>query len=179
MNKILLTDDTLYDKLKAHKEGLKHFAFSVFLFDDNGKLLLQKRAKNKYHSGGLWSNTCCSHFKDLNEFDNRIKTAKKRLLDELGLQFDGVLNEVCILEYKANVDDDLIENEIDYIFTGILNEDKTQFSLNVDEVEEIKFITLDDLKKEIALNKDKYTEWLKIICDDKQLLKQIRQSLTG
>ena len=179
MNKILLTDDTLYDKLKAHKEGLKHFAFSVFLFDDNGKLLLQKRAKNKYHSGGLWSNTCCSHFKDLNEFDNRIKTAKKRLLDELGLQFDGVLNEVCILEYKANVDDDLIENEKDYIFTGILNEDKTQFSLNVDEVEEIKFITLDDLKKEIALNKDKYTEWLKIICNNAKLLQKMLQSFTG
>ena len=179
MNKILLANNTLCDKLKAHKEGLKHFAFSVFLFDKDGKLLLQKRAKNKYHSGGLWSNTCCSHFKDLNEFNNRVKTAKNRLVDELGLQFDGVLNEAGVFEYKPNVDDDLIENEIDYIFTGILNEDKTQFLLNADEVEEIKFITLDDLKKEIALNKDKYTEWLKIICDDKQLLKQMLQSFTG
>ena len=179
MNKILLSDDTLYDKLKAHKEGVKHFAFSVFLFDTDGKLLLQKRAKNKYHSGGLWSNTCCSHFKDLNEFDNRVKTAKKRLFDELGLQFDDILHEIGVFEYKANVGNDLMENEIDYIFTGILNKKELNFALNTEEVEAIKFITLDDLKKEIALNKDKYTEWLKIICDDKQLLKQIRQSLTG
>ena len=179
MRKILLADNTLCDKLKAHKEGLKHFAFSVFLFDTDGKLLLQKRAKNKYHSGGLWSNTCCSHFKDLNEFGNRIKTAKNRLLDELGLQFDDILHEIGVFEYKANVSNDLIENEIDYIFTGILNKKELNFALNTEEVEAIKFITLDDLKKEIKLNQDKYTEWLKLICNNAKLLQKMLQSFTG
>ena len=71
MSDVLLTDNTLFDKLDTHKKGLKHYAFSVFLFNKKGEFLLQKRATNKYHSGGLWSNTCCSHFRNIDEFNNK------------------------------------------------------------------------------------------------------------
>ena len=178
MSKILLADNTLYDKLATHKEGLKHFAFSVFLFNQDNNLLIQKRAKNKYHSGSLWSNTCCSHFRSLNEFNNRIRAIKQRLFDELGLSFDGILNEVCVFEYQSDVGSGLTENEIDYIYTGkIDNNDK--YTLNKNEVEEIDFIELAELKKKIFTDPNKYTEWLKIILKNEELLQKINQSLAG
>jgi isopentenyl-diphosphate delta-isomerase len=167
MCKILLTDQTIFDKLEAHKKGLKHFAFSIFMFNSNGELLLQKRAKNKYHSSGLWSNTCCSHFTKKNDIKNRKQVAKKRLFEELGVRFNGELNEIFVFEYNAMVGQDLIENEFDYVFKGKLNDDECIFSINKEEVEEIKFVNIEWLKNDIKLNPDKYTEWLKLIVKEK------------
>lgn len=163
MSDILLANGALFDKLKTHKQGLKHYAFSVFLFNKNGELLLQKRAVNKYHSGGLWSNTCCSHFRNENEFQNKEITAKQRLKEELGIDFTGDLQLMKLFEYQAQVGD-LIENEIDYIFTGEI-EDVSQ-NINQNEAEEVKFMSLNELKHDIKTNSELYTEWLKLILNN-------------
>ena len=169
MSKILLADKTLCDKLKAHKEGLRHFAFSVFLFNSDNELLLQKRAKSKYHSGGLWSNACCSHFADKNELKNCRRTVKKRLLDELGIVFNGELKEIGIFEYNSDVGNDLIENEIDYIFSGFISDNEcSNFRLNPDEVECVKFVDIGWLKDDIKIHPENYTKWLKLILDNKK-----------
>lgn len=162
MADILLINGEYADKLEAHKNGLQHFAFSVFLFKTNGELLIQKRAKKKYHSGGLWSNSCCSHFADLNEFSNKDKTVKKRLKDELGIDFDGVLKFSGIFPYKSNVGRDLIENEVDYIYVGVFD-DEPAFKLNNEEVEAVRFVKIGELKKSIFSQQGDYTIWLKLI----------------
>ena len=167
MSDILLANGTLFDKLKTHKQGLKHYAFSVFLFNKNGELLLQKRAINKYHSGGLWSNTCCSHFRNENEFQNKEITAIERLKEKLGIDFIGDLQFVKIFEYQTQVGD-LIENEIDYIFTGEIDDDIANISKNINknEAEEVKFMSLNELKNDIKTNSELYTEWLKLILNN-------------
>ena len=93
MSEILLADGTLFDKLEAHKQGLQHYAFSVFLFAKNN-LLLQKRSMKKYHSGGLWTNTCCSHFGGFDDLNNKEKTAARRLYEELGMDYKRDLHLV-------------------------------------------------------------------------------------
>lgn len=167
MSGILLANGTLFDKLETHKQGLKHYAFSVFLFNKNGELLLQKRAVNKYHSGGLWSNTCCSHFRNENEFQNKEITAKQRLKEELGIDFTGDLQLMKLFEYQAQVGD-LIENEMDYIFTGEINDDIANISKNINknEAEEVKFVSLNELKNDIKIHDNFYTEWLKLILNN-------------
>ena len=165
MAELLLINGEQIDKLEAHKKGLQHFAFSVFLFNKKGELLIQKRAKKKYHSGGLWSNSCCSHFADLQEFSNKEYTIKKRLKEELGIDFNSELEFIDIFSYKANVDNGLVENEVDYIYKGVV-EIEPKFHFNENEVEEVKFIKIDELKKDIFLKPEKYTTWLKLICEN-------------
>ena len=170
MNKILLENNTLFDKLETHKKGLKHFAFSVFLFNEKNELLIQKRSKNKYHSNGLWSNTCCSHFKSLEEKNNIEETIKNRIFEELGLKYNEKIQQLTIYNYNENVTDDLIENEIDYIFIGKIN-NNVVFNLNKEEVEEIKFLNFEKLVKEI--NKNNYTIWFYKILNNKDLINKI------
>ncbi len=165
MADVLLINGETYDKLETHKKGLQHFAFSVFLFNTNGNLLIQKRAKNKYHSGGLWSNSCCSHFANLKEFSNKEEIIKRRLKEELGIEFNGELQFIDIFAYKADVGNGLVENEVDYIYKGLIKVDDTEFHLNDNEVEEVKFIGIDELKREISLKPNEYTSWLRLICD--------------
>lgn len=163
MAELLLINGEQIDKLEAHKKGLQHFAFSVFLFNKKGELLIQKRAKNKYHSGGLWSNSCCSHFANLQEFSNKDFTCKKRLKEELGIDFNGNLEFIDIFSYKADVDNGLVENEVDYIYKGFF-EDIPELKIKEDEVENIKYVEISDLKKDISVRPDIYTTWLKLIC---------------
>ena len=179
MSNVLLTDNTLFDKLDTHKKGLKHYAFSVFLFNKKGELLLQKRVINKYHSGGLWSNTCCSHFRNVDEFNNKEKTAKNRLQEELGVDFKGSLNFVDVFEYNEKVNNGLIENEVDYIFTGLIIDDIANIrnNINTDEVEDVIFLTLKELKKDIQDNNEKYTKWLKLIIKNDKLLDKISKTI--
>ena len=164
MNNILLSNGALYDKLQTHQRGLQHYAFSIFLFNSSKELLLQKRALNKYHSGGLWSNTCCSHFKSLKEFNNKEIAIKQRLKDEIGINFAGELKFTTIFKYKATVGS-LIENEIDYIYIGNCDYDvnRVKHSLNRDEVADLKYMSLLDLKQDIKLEPQNYTVWLKKI----------------
>ena len=163
MAEVLLINGEQADKIEVHKKGLQHFAFSVFLFNKKGELLIQKRAKNKYHSGGLWSNSCCSHFANLQEFSNKDFTCKKRLKEELGIDFNGNLEFIDIFSYKADVDNGLVENEVDYIYKGFF-EDIPELKIKEDEVENIKYVEISDLKKDISVRPDIYTTWLKLIC---------------
>lgn len=166
MSNILLEDYNFCDKLEAHKKGLKHFAFSVFLFNKD-KLLIQKRAKNKYHSGGLWSNTCCSHFRNIDEFNNKENTIKNRLYEEIGLKYTNKLSQIGVFDYNEKVGN-LIENEIDYIFIGFI-EDDIKLNLNKEEVDDVKFIDIKELKEDIKENGQNYTIWLKLILNDKNI----------
>ena len=143
------------EKIKVHKLGLLHRSFSIFIFNSRGKLLLQKRALDKYHSGGLWSNTCCSHQENPGIL---IQMANHRLKEEMG--FTCKLEEVSSFIYKTAVGNGLIENELDHVFFGI-SDDKPK--PNKREVTDYKYLALYKIKKDISKNPEKYTKWFKII----------------
>ncbi|MCG2793058.1 MAG: isopentenyl-diphosphate Delta-isomerase [Weeksellaceae bacterium] len=160
MEKVVLVtpnDEVLgqMEKLQAHQNGLLHRAFSVFLFNAEGKMLLQKRAHEKYHSPNQWTNACCSHPR---LYESYLEAAKRRIKEELGI--DCELTEKFHFIYKADVGDGLWEHELDYVFTGDFS---GSFNLNSDEVSEIRYISIEDLQKEIAENPNDFTEWFKII----------------
>lgn len=181
MELILLINNELCDKITAHKNGLQHWAFSVFIFNQANQLFLQKRALNKYHSPNLWTNTCCSHFTDINELDDKENTAKKRLLFELGLDFKGDLLLVDKLEYNADVGNGLIENEVDYIFVGKLASGfdlvEMKKSVNKTEVSDVKFEDISSCIMDVKQNPEKYTEWFKMILNDNEFISKILNCL--
>jgi len=143
------------EKLKAHVEGKLHRAFSVFLFDKNGKILIQKRAKKKYHSGGLWANSCCSH---PTEGESLKEAVKRRLKEELGVGVKN-LKKLGKVKYKLRVGK-LIENEIDHVFVGKIY---GKVKINKNEVEDYKWVEFKDLEKDLKKNEKKYVPWLKFI----------------
>lgn len=145
----------LMEKQQAHVNGLLHRAFSVFVFNDKGEMLLQKRAAGKYHSPNQWTNAVCSHPR---ENESYKQGAERRLFEELGIKAD--LTEKFNFIYKADVGKNLWEHELDYVFTTIYNGD---FHLNKDEVSEIRFISMQDLDTEMKNNPENFTEWFKII----------------
>ncbi len=148
----------LMEKMQAHENALLHRAFSVFLFNDKGEMLLQQRAAGKYHSPLQWTNACCSHPR---ENESYLDAAKRRLQEELGISTE--LTERFNFLYKADVGQGLWEHELDYVFTGEYNGD---FALNPEEVADIKYISIDELKREIEEFPERYTEWFKIIWDE-------------
>jgi isopentenyl-diphosphate delta-isomerase len=157
--KVILVDEKnkvigFEEKLKAHKEGRLHRAFSIFIFNSNGDLLLQKRAKTKYHSGGLWSNTVCSH---PGPGENYGKAVHRRLKEEMG--FDCKLKKLFCFIYKAKFRNGLIENEYDCVFAGKFDGKPKP---NKKEVESYKWISLKELRKDIVKNRSKYSVWLAI-----------------
>jgi isopentenyl-diphosphate delta-isomerase len=101
------------EKIKAHQEGKLHRAFSIFVFNSKGQMLIQKRAKEKYHSGGLWTNTCCSHPRPGEPIE---KAAHRKLKEEMG--FDCEIKEIFSFIYKVKFDNGLFENEYDHVFLG-------------------------------------------------------------
>jgi len=144
------------EKLKAHKEGLLHRAFSVFIFNKEGKLYLQQRAFHKYHSPGLWTNTCCSHPQQ----DEDVKSsAIRRLYEEMGMNVDE-LYLIDKFTYYVRFDNGLIEHELDYVFIGFSDEVP---SINKNEVQNWKTTSLEELKKDIQQNPDVYTYWFKLL----------------
>ncbi len=142
------------DKVKAHQQGLLHRAFSIFIFNSEGKLLLQQRAQSKYHGGGLWTNTCCSH-PQLGE--NVMDSAKERLLMEMGLKCDLIFSHTFI--YKVNVENDLIEHELDHVFIGFQD---THPLINKAEVQAYKWLSIEDIMEDLYQHPDKYTYWFKL-----------------
>jgi isopentenyl-diphosphate delta-isomerase len=142
-------------KLEAHKKGLLHRAFSVFIFNDNGELLLQQRASDKYHSPSLWTNTCCSHQRI---GENNLEAGKRRLFEEMG--FETELKEVFSFIYSAPFDNGLTEHELDHVMVG--NYDKSP-EINQDEVEDFKWMTLESVKIDMEIQPEIYTAWFKII----------------
>ena len=145
----------LMEKQQAHIAGLLHRAFSVFVFNSKGELMIQQRAASKYHSPTLWTNTCCSHPRDNETYE---QAAHRRLEEEMG--FDCELEYKFNFIYKAHLENDLIEHELDHVFIGTFdNEPK----LNPDEVMAYRWVELDDLKKDMEKNPQNYTAWFKII----------------
>jgi isopentenyl-diphosphate delta-isomerase len=162
MYQVILVDENdseigVDQKLKVHKEGRLHRAFSIFLFNSKKELLIQQRAKSKYHSGGLWSNTCCSHADIKDPIKN---TASKRLEEETGLK--AGLKEIFSFQYQTPVSNDMIENEIDHVFVGFSENNSKP---NHSEVESLRWISLNDLKNEIKQFPERFTPWLKIILE--------------
>lgn len=145
----------LMEKIEAHEKALLHRAFSVFVFNDKNELMIQQRAHSKYHSPGLWTNTCCSHQR---EGESNIEAGKRRLQEEMG--FTTALKDTISFIYKAPFDNGLTEHEYDHILIGYFEGEP---NLNPDEVAAWKWMSLEDLKEDMAKNPDIYTEWFKII----------------
>lgn len=143
------------EKLDVHKKAILHRAISVFIFNSKGEWLLQKRAFSKYHSNGLWTNTCCSHpFPG----ETNIQAANRRLMEEMGLTAD--LKEIFHFVYKEKLDNELTEHELDHVFIGFTDEEP---KINTNEVVDWKYVTYDDLLKNIANAPNNYTVWFKKI----------------
>lgn len=145
----------LMEKMEAHENGILHRAFSVFLFNDKGEMLLQKRASGKYHSPNQWTNAVCSHPKIDETY---LEGAQRRLNEELGITAD--LTEKFSFIYKADVGQNLWEHELDHVFTGNY---EGSFVLNNDEVSEVRYISMQQLDEEMNANPENFTEWFKII----------------
>lgn len=142
------------DKMAVHRAGALHRAFSVFLFNQQGQLLLQQRAFDKYHSGGLWTNTCCSH-PGLGE--PVTEAAHRRLREEMGMVSE--LTEVFQFIYRHEFDNGLIEHEYDHVFIGTADDEPIP---NPAEVACFRYVDLDSLLSDIASQPEQYTAWLKI-----------------
>ena len=140
------------EKLKTHQEGKLHRAFSIFVFDDFNRLLIQKRASEKYHSGGLWSNTCCGHPRP----GEQILTAAHRRLQE-EMNFDCPLRKFFDFTYRAELGNNLIENEFDHVFIGKFNGSPRP---DPNEAEDWKWIDFDELKLNVRDQPQEYTYWL-------------------
>ncbi|WP_339703232.1 isopentenyl-diphosphate Delta-isomerase [uncultured Marixanthomonas sp.] len=147
----------LMPKMEAHEKALLHRAFSVFVFNDKNELMIQQRALHKYHSPGLWTNTCCSHQRD---GENNIDAGKRRLQEEMGFSTD--LKETISFIYKAPFDNGLTEHEYDHMLVGKYNDDP---NINPDEVAAWKWMSMEAVEKDMKANPSIYTEWFKIIFD--------------
>jgi isopentenyl-diphosphate Delta-isomerase len=143
------------EKINAHRKGLLHRAFSIFVFNSKNELLLQKRAADKYHSGGLWSNTCCSHPRP---GENLKDAAHRRLQEEMG--FDCSLREVFSFLYKKSFDNGLTEHELDHVFFGKFDGIP---KINNQEVDDYKLINFSDLRKDVKNNPSQYSFWFRLV----------------
>lgn len=166
MEEVILVDtsDTevgTMEKMEAHRKGILHRAFSIILFDESGKMLLQKRSKNKYHSSGLWTNACCSHPLPGERTED---ATRRRLKEEMGIDMQPEFSHTFI--YKASLDKDLVEHELDHVFVGTFN---GRPDINKQEVEDWKYVDLDWLKRDVAEHPHDYTVWFKLIVQDLKL----------
>ncbi len=141
----------LMAKTEAHKKALLHRAISVFIFNSDGEWLLQRRALTKYHSGGLWTNTCCTHPLP---HESNIDAAHRRLKEEMGMHCS--LKELFSFTYSEALDNELTEYEFDHVFIGITD---TIPMINEEEVAEFKYIRYQELELDITNNTSGYTAW--------------------
>ena len=145
----------LMPKMEAHEKAVLHRAISVFIFNNKNELMLQQRALSKYHSPGLWTNTCCSHQRD---GESNIQAGKRRLMEEMGFVVD--LQESISFIYKAPFDNGLTEHEYDHVLIGRYNENP---HINREEVADWKWMPLEAVKRDMEVHSELYTEWFKII----------------
>jgi len=148
----------LMPKMEAHEKAVLHRAFSVFVFNNKNELMLQKRAMHKYHSPGLWTNTCCSHQRD---GESNLAAGKRRLFEEMG--FVTELKETTSFIYKAPFENGLTEHEYDHILVG---QYESVPKINKDEVAEWKWMGLESVKTDIQNVPGNYTAWFKIIFEE-------------
>ena len=163
MEQVILVDEQdqpigLMEKQAAHIGPHLHRAFSVFIFNSKGELLMQQRALSKYHSPGLWTNTCCSHPRSGETLE---EATSRRLLEEMGIACP--MKEVYTFIYMAPVGQGLTEHEFDHVFIGQSDDIP---NINTDEVASWKYMRLDDLKKDLELYPELYTEWFKITFEE-------------
>ncbi len=154
----------LMNKQEAHVKGVLHRAFSIFIFNTKNELLVQQRAFEKYHSAGLWTNTCCSHPR---RGESLLDAANRRLDEEMGMKCD--LRKSFDFIYKANMPNQLIEHEYDHVFFGFSDDNPI---INLEEVANFKYMALNDLEIDIAENSHLYTEWFKICFNE--VLKRVK-----
>lgn len=147
----------LMQKNEAHKKALLHRAISIFVYNTNGDLLLQRRAFDKYHSAGLWTNSCCTH--PLPNESN-LNAANRRLEQEMGIQC--TLIELFTFTYKEILDSELSEHEFDHVFIGITDDMPI---INSNEVSEFKYLNYNDINIEILKNPTQFTVWFKKIIE--------------
>ena len=147
----------LMPKMEAHEKALLHRAFSVFVMNDKNELMLQQRALHKYHSPGLWTNTCCSHQRD---GESSLEAGRRRLMEEMG--FTTPLKETTSFIYKAPFDNGLTEHEFDHVLVGTYNDEPV---INPEEVADWKWMSLEAVKEDIKKKPEQYTAWFKIIFD--------------
>lgn len=159
MERVILVDESdrpqgLMEKMEAHEKAVLHRAFSVFVFDSEGRMLLQRRALEKYHSGGLWTNSCCSHPR---ENETTKEAAHRRLKEEMG--FDCNIEHRFHFIYRAVLDQGLTEHELDHVFTGVHD---GPILPDPDEVMDYRYISIEDLDNELEADPSQFTEWFKI-----------------
>ena len=142
------------EKMEAHRQGLLHRAFSVFIFDRRGRMLLQQRAGEKYHGAYLWTNACCSH---PNPDEKTEDAAQRRLKEELG--FSTPLQKIFTFTYREPVENNLVEHEYDHVFAG---EWESKLQPDPSEVADLRYEDMEALKKGIRQEPDKYTAWFRI-----------------
>jgi isopentenyl-diphosphate delta-isomerase len=160
MEMVILVDENdnpvgTMEKMEAHRQGKLHRAFSVLVYNSKGEMLLQKRAGEKYHSGGLWTNACCSHPLPGEKMED---ATRRRLREEMGIDLKPTFSYSFI--YKTPLEKDLIEHEFDHVYTATFDGEPLA---NPTEVEDWKFVTMSWLKNDIARNPDNYTYWFKMI----------------
>ncbi|MAO46757.1 MAG: isopentenyl-diphosphate delta-isomerase [Crocinitomicaceae bacterium] len=169
MEEVILVDSNdvelgTMEKMEAHRNGgTLHRAFSVFVFNTKGELLLQRRAHHKYHSGGLLTNTCCSHPRP---GETVIEAGNRRLREEMGMECKLV--ELFSFEYKADLDSGMTEWELDHVLIGLSDVEPV---INPEEVDEYLYMPLDEIDKNLKENPSNYTEWFKI-CFERVKLKK-------
>ncbi|MGI8952834.1 MAG: isopentenyl-diphosphate Delta-isomerase [Chitinophagaceae bacterium] len=142
------------EKMEAHKKALLHRAFSVFILNEKGEMLLQQRALHKYHSGGLWTNACCSHPRPGEQID---KAAQRRLLEEMGIE--TLLHKVFNFTYKASFENGLTEHEFDHVFIGKYN---GAIKPDVNEIKDYCFKKIKDIQLSLQSHPHKYTHWFQV-----------------
>jgi isopentenyl-diphosphate Delta-isomerase len=159
MEVILVDEDDnvtgLMDKMEAHQKGVLHRAFSVLIFNSKRELLLQKRAKHKYHSGGLWTNACCSHPAPNESLRDATRT---RLKHEMGI--DTQPEFLYKFRYECKLDKNLTEHELDHVYTGIFDGAPI---INEEEVEDWKFVGIEQLQHDLRQHPERYTVWFRLI----------------
>ena len=166
MERVILVDEQdnevgTMEKMEAHQKGRLHRAFSILLFNSKGEALLQKRSTKKYHSGGLWTNTCCSHPFPRESMTN---ATQRKLLQEMGIQTRLIFAFKFI--YQTQLDPNLIEHECDHVYLGAFD---GQPVINREEVEDWKFVDLPSLRRDIVQNPDLYTYWFRLIMGRQEL----------
>lgn len=142
------------EKMEVHQKALLHRAFSVFIFNERGEMLLHKRADKKYHSGGLWTNACCSHPRP---GEDTLAAAGKRLQEEMGIV--TAIKKAFDFVYRAELDNGLTEHEFDHVFTGVYS---GEIVPDKEEVSDYCYKAIDEIKDSIRSHPQKYTEWFKI-----------------
>jgi isopentenyl-diphosphate Delta-isomerase len=146
------------EKLEAHEKGVLHRAISVFIFNYKGEMLLQQRAFSKYHSGGLFSNACCSHPRP---GESVAEAASRRLREEMGL--DVPLEYKTSFIYRATFNNGLTEHEFDHVFTGTSSQEP---SLNPFEAASYKWLSMENIREELKTDPEKYTYWFRVAVRD-------------